>query len=153
MWKALSTKTQIKTDHQKKKSFASPHNNRVSGDLITEKERHQPYYLGNNFLTKRWWNCGISPPFPRRGWCSLLRALSSQREEFVNDKTPLAHRQIPLLTNASKVPCRQVGVNSSPWHGAPPTSGLDNIKESSLPSPETKKSLHSFLQPSEQKQT
>lgn len=50
----------------------------------------------------------------------------------------------PLLTNASKVPCRQVGVNSSSsWQGTLPTRGLDNIKESPLPSPETKQvSIH-----------
>lgn len=72
-------------------------------------------------------------------------------KEFVNDKTLVAHCQILLLTNASKVPCRQVGVNSSSWQSTPPTSGLDNIKESLLPSPETKQSLYSFLQPPEQK--
>lgn len=50
----------------------------------------------------------------------------------------------PLLTNASKVSCRQVGVNSSSsWQGTLPTRGLDNIKESPLPSPETKQvSIH-----------
>lgn len=39
---------------------------------------------------------------------------------FVNDKTLVARCQILLLTNASKVPCRQVGVNSSSWRSTTP---------------------------------
>lgn len=65
---------------------------------------------------------------------------------FVNDKILVALCQIPFLTNASKVPCRQVGVNSSSsWQSTLPTPGFDNIKEKNpLPSPETKQSPFIF---------
>lgn len=87
-----------------------------------------------------------------RGRCSLLRALSSQRGEVVNDKTRVARCQIPLLTNTSKVLCRQVGVNSgSGWRTLPsPPLGLI-ISKKGLPFPPSRqRKVSPFLQPSEQ---